>query len=320
MSQPVFYNGLQMERVRFDLRRGLPICLEIEGDHYFIWASEFFNQSDKILCEVKGEEGSGNLHISGKIPEKMAQYADSLLNIAKETELLPRLIVTEAYDKALKKLVTHISADDLVEADKKNFSLQHISTAPLPTRYSENVTLHTYRVIPGYYEYYALVFGDASGGESGDKSVDIRLHAECFTGDLLGSLKCDCGPQLHKALKHFGDQNSGILIYLRQEGRNIGLLNKMRAYQLQAKGKDTVDANLALGFHVDERDYNASALILKDLGVKSVSMLTNNKSKIDGLKAHGIQVEKRIAHYTETQKHNHNYIQTKQNKIGHLPE
>ena len=316
MTQPVLYNGLQMERMRFDLRRGLPFCITTDIAVYYVWASEFYMQDHDVMCEISGEVGSGNLQITGNLPKDLELYATSLLKVAKETELLPKLIITKRCDDVLKKVVIHVSPDDLKAAGANEFSLQHIATAPLPTHYSENVTLYTYRVIPGYYEYYAMVFGDIPV----DKSVDIRLHAECFTGDLLGSLKCDCGPQLHKALKFFGEQESGILIYLRQEGRNIGLLNKMRAYQLQSEGKDTVDANLALGFHVDERDYNASALILKDLGVHSVAMLTNNKSKIDALKAHGITVEKRISHYTKEQKHNHNYIKTKKNKIGHLPE
>lgn len=316
MTQLVLYNGLQIERIRFDLRRGLPVCMTADVGAYYIWASEFYAQDHNIICEISGEVGSGNLCVSGNIPKDLEAHSLPLLKIAKETELLPRLTITETCDEGLKRIITHITPQDLEIKNKNNYTLQRIASSPLPTQYSEKVVLHTYRVIPGYYEYYAMVFGDIAV----DKSVDIRLHAECFTGDLLGSLKCDCGPQLHKALKYFGEKESGILIYLRQEGRNIGLLNKMRAYELQAKGIDTVDANLALGFHVDERDYNASALILKDLGVKSVSMLTNNKNKIDALKAHGIVVEKRIAHYTPEQKHNHNYIKTKQNKIGHLPE
>ena len=314
--KPVLYNGLQIERARFDLRRGLPVCIQLEGQEYFIWAHEFFEMDQINLCVIQGEEGTGRLNIVGDAPEPIRKYAEPLLKIAKQTELLPKLIVTNIIDSELKNIVTVLEAKHFADIEDNKFELQHITSTPLPTKYSENVTLHTYRAIPGYYEYYALVFGEIPQ----DKAVDIRLHAECFTGDLLGSLKCDCVPQLHKALRHFGAQNEGILIYLRQEGRNIGLLNKMRAYKLQSEGQDTVDANLALGFHIDERDYNVSALILKDLGVKSVAMLTNNKTKINGMTAHGIQVEKRIAHYTQTQKHNHSYIQTKQNKIGHLPE
>ncbi|MEM6603204.1 MAG: GTP cyclohydrolase II, partial [Pseudomonadota bacterium] len=254
--------------------------------------------------------------VNGDIPDLLdSNVLNKLITLIKRTEIQPSIVITNVNDLKLAEIVTKLKVDDLSVFPESDFRIERVSETPLPTKYYENTRFYTYRILPGYYEYYALVFGNIPK----DKAVDIRIHAECFTGDFLGSLKCDCGPQLQKALKMFGDQESGILIYLRQEGRNIGLLNKMRAYHLQHKGMDTVDANLALGFDIDERDYTATALMLKDLGVTSIAMLTNNPKKIDAMKKHGIKVTKRVAHYTETQKHNENYIQTKQTKIGHLP-
>ena len=162
-------------------------------------------------------------------------------------------------------------------------------------------------------DHVALVIG-AFGGES----PLVRLHSECLTGDAFGSLKCDCGPQLKQALRLIGDAGGGILLYLRQEGRGIGLANKLRAYQLQDRGLDTVDANRRLGFADDERDYRMAAAMLRALGVDRVQLLTNNPSKVAGLEREGIAVEARIAHHMPTNPHNADYIATTQSRSGHL--
>jgi len=162
-------------------------------------------------------------------------------------------------------------------------------------------------------DHVALVIG-AFGGEP----PLVRLHSECLTGDVFGSLKCDCGPQLKQALRLIGDAGGGILLYLRQEGRGIGLANKLRAYQLQDRGLDTVDANRRLGFADDERDYRMAAAMLRALGVDRVRLLTNNPSKVAGLEREGIAVEARIAHHMPTNPHNADYIATKQSRSGHL--
>jgi len=162
-------------------------------------------------------------------------------------------------------------------------------------------------------DHVALVIG-AFGGEA----PLVRLHSECLTGDVFGSLKCDCGPQLKQALRLIGDAGGGILLYLRQEGRGIGLANKLRAYQLQDRGLDTVDANRRLGFADDERDYRMAAAMLRALGVDRVRLLTNNPAKVAGLEHEGIAVEARIAHHMPTNPHNADYIATKQNRSGHL--
>jgi GTP cyclohydrolase II len=162
-------------------------------------------------------------------------------------------------------------------------------------------------------EHVALVIG-AFGG----KPPLVRLHSECLTGDVFGSLKCDCGPQLKEALRILGATGGGILLYLRQEGRGIGLANKLRAYALQDRGLDTVDANRRLGFADDERNYAMAAAMLRALGIDRVGVLTNNPNKIAGLEHEGIEVVERVAHHMPTNPHNADYLATKRKRSGHL--
>jgi len=159
----------------------------------------------------------------------------------------------------------------------------------------------------------ALVIG-AFGGEP----PLVRLHSECLTGDVFGSLKCDCGLQLKQALALIGEAKGGVLLYLRQEGRGIGLANKLRAYQLQDRGLDTVDANRRLGFADDERDYRMAAAMLRALGIDRVRLLTNNPAKLAGLEAEGIEIAGRVAHHMTINPHNADYLATKKARSGHL--
>ena len=163
-------------------------------------------------------------------------------------------------------------------------------------------------------EHVALLIG-AFGGQP----PLVRLHSECLTGDVFGSLKCDCGPQLKQALHLIGAAGGGVLLYLRQEGRGIGLANKLRAYALQDRGLDTVEANRRLGFVDDARDYRMAAAILRALGIEQVRLLTNNPAKVAGLEAEGIAVAERVAHHMPANPHNADYLVTKQAKSGHLP-
>jgi GTP cyclohydrolase II len=162
-------------------------------------------------------------------------------------------------------------------------------------------------------EHVALVVG-AFGG----KPPLVRLHSECLTGDVFGSLKCDCGPQLKQALHILGEAGGGVLLYLRQEGRGIGLANKLRAYALQDRGLDTVDANRRLGFADDERNYGMAAAMIRALGIDKVRLLTNNPNKVAGLEREGIEVVERVAHHMPTNPHNADYIATKKKRSGHL--
>jgi GTP cyclohydrolase II len=163
-------------------------------------------------------------------------------------------------------------------------------------------------------EHVALVIG-AFGGEA----PLVRLHSECLTGDVFGSLKCDCGPQLREALRLIAGAGGGVLLYLRQEGRGIGLANKLRAYALQDRGLDTVEANARLGFADDERGYGVASAMLQALGIDRVRLLTNNPAKVAGLEAAGIAVAERVAHHMPANPHNADYLAVKRKKSGHLP-
>ena len=163
-------------------------------------------------------------------------------------------------------------------------------------------------------EHLALVVGEVAGKQK----VLVRLHSECFTGDVLGSLRCDCGEQLHRAMNLIAEEGMGVLVYLRQEGRGIGLLDKLRAYNLQDVGYDTVDANLMLGHQADERDYTVAGLILRDLGVQSVRLLTNNPQKIESLKNLGVSVTDRVPLKPTVTSENVTYLTTKAERMNHL--
>ena len=184
---------------------------------------------------------------------------------------------------------------------------------PLPTEHGEFI-LHYFSNTLDNKEHLALVKGDVSNKEP----VPVRIHSECFTGDVLSSRRCDCGEQLAMAMQLINDAGAGVLIYLRQEGRGIGLLKKLQAYNLQDQGMDTVDANIHLGYLADEREYSIAALILESLHVKSIKLLTNNPKKIDDLKKLGINVEGRIP--VEVIAHNDNvdYLKTKAKKMAHM--
>lgn len=195
----------------------------------------------------------------------------------------------------------------------KQTLLTNLVQTLIPTKYGEFI-LHYYSNNLDNKEHIAFVKGDVAN----KKGIPVRIHSECFTGDVLGSRRCDCGAQLDKALQLIEKANYGVLIYLRQEGRGIGLLKKLQAYNLQDEGLDTVDANLHLGHLADEREYDIAALILRDLKVNSVSLITNNPKKIEGLTKLGVKVEQRIPIETSIHRDNQNYLKTKVEKMSHL--
>lgn len=187
------------------------------------------------------------------------------------------------------------------------------ATAEMPTKYGD-FKIQAYENINGKEPTVALIKGDVEN----QQNVWVRLHSECLTGDILGSCRCDCGNQLKNSMRMIEAEGRGVVLYLRQEGRGIGLINKLKAYALQEKGIDTIEANHMLGFPADLRDFNEAAKIIKSLGIKSVQLLTNNPDKINQLEEYGISVPQRIPVVTEVQKHNEKYIQTKVEKMGHL--
>jgi len=242
----------------------------------------------------------------GEAPEVPA--ARAALALAKAAQLLPAAVLVAASgpdplppDAALAQLAAEAT-------------LLPVAAAALPLTASPAARLHVFRPDDGGEEHYAIEIG------SPDRSapVLVRLHSACFTGDVLGSLKCDCGPQLHAALAAMGAAGSGVLLYLNQEGRGIGLANKMRAYALQGQGFDTVEANHRLGFEDDERDFRLGAALLARLGIGQVRLLTNNPRKVAMLERQGIRVAERVPLLTERNAYNTGYLDTKAAKSGHL--
>ncbi len=190
---------------------------------------------------------------------------------------------------------------------------QRVAKVAMPTEHGM-FSMIGYRNLADGSEHLALVHGEPASRPS----PLVRVHSECFTGDVLGSLRCDCGPQLDGALRAIVAEGAGVVVYLRQEGRGIGLLNKLRAYELQERGFDTVEANLALGFVEDGRDYRIGADMLRDLGISSIRLLSNNPEKFSALSSHGITVSERVPLVIQPVPENRRYMETKERKMGHL--
>jgi GTP cyclohydrolase II len=238
------------------------------------------------------------------IPVRDEALAAAALMLARAAGLLPALWVL---DPALD--APTLDADELAGLATE---VTLVARARLPLEDMPETQILAFRSPDGE-EHVALVIG-AFGG----KPPLVRLHSECLTGDVFGSLKCDCGPQLREALRLIAAAGGGVLLYLRQEGRGIGLANKLRAYALQDRGLDTVEANERLGFADDERDYDHAAAMLRELGVDRVRLLTNNPAKQAGLAAAGIEVVERVAHHMPANPHNADYLAVKRGKSGHL--
>ncbi|MDF2924339.1 MAG: bifunctional 3,4-dihydroxy-2-butanone-4-phosphate synthase/GTP cyclohydrolase [Paenibacillaceae bacterium] len=235
-----------------------------------------------------------------------------ICEVVKEDGTMARL--PDLVEFARKHDLKLISIEDLIHyRNEKEKLIKREVEVKLPTDYGV-FTAIAYTNEIDQKEHVALIKGQLDP----DQPVLVRVHSECLTGDVFHSHRCDCGPQLAAALKQIDENGSGVLLYMRQEGRGIGLINKLRAYKLQEQGLDTVEANLKLGFDADLRDYGIGAQILKDLGVQSIRLLTNNPRKIKGLEGYGLQVVERVALQTLENEDNKAYLRTKQQKLGHL--
>ncbi|TWB75368.1 GTP cyclohydrolase II [Nitrospirillum amazonense] len=242
------------------------------------------------------------------------------LLLVKLARLLPAVVVAEvpaaraAEVAARNDLLTVRGADVQAYQAAGESTLRQVVEASVPLLDAEDTRLIAFRAPDGGVEHLAILIGNPDPAQP----VLARLHSECFTGDLLGSLRCDCGAQLRGAIREIAAQGSGVVLYLAQEGRNIGLMNKLRAYRLQDAGVDTVDANLMVGFEADERTYLPAATMLKALGFTAVRLMTNNPDKLSQLARWGVQVVDRVPHIFPANGHNIAYLRTKAEKAGHL--
>ncbi len=241
------------------------------------------------------------------------EQARAALELARLAGVLPAFLVDpQGAGEAVALTATDVAA----YADARR--LQIASRARLPVSAAEDARIVAFRSPDDTREHVALVIGE----QSSDRAPLVRLHSECLTGDILGSLKCDCGPQLDAALHAMAEEADrggwGVLLYLRQEGRGIGLINKLRAYRLQDQGYDTVDANTRLGLPDEARDFPTAARMLELLGIKAIRLMTNNPAKVSALEAEGVSVAERVPHTLPDNPHNARYLGTKRDRSGHL--
>ena len=265
-------------------------------------------KSGGVLVRTGQTEGSVDLaRLAGLKP------AGVICEVMNDDGTMARMPDLEIFAK--KHGLKIITIADLIRYRLQNETMvRRAAVTTLPTIYGGDFTAFAYENEVDHQQHMALVKGEISA----DKPVLVRVHSECLTGDVFGSQRCDCGEQLHTAMRLVAKEGSGVIVYMHQEGRGIGLINKMKAYALQDEGKDTVEANEALGFAPDLRDYGLGAQILRDLGVRKIRLMTNNPKKIVGLQGYGLEVIERIPIEIKPGQRNLAYLRTKKAKLGHL--
>lgn len=283
--------------------------ITLPPDQGLDWIRSLADPADDLLWPMKGplmslRTGAADLHRAA-------------LALAKSARLLPAVLVvgiTDALALALRQDLTLLQVDEIGAELARLSPLHAVSSARVPLSAAQAGRVHVFRPDDGSEEHYAIEIGRP------DRALPVltRLHSACFTGDVLGSLKCDCGPQLHAALAQMGAEGSGVMLYLNQEGRGIGLANKMRAYSLQDQGFDTVEANHRLGFEDDERDFRIGADILRRMGFSAIRLMTNNPRKLDMMRGCGVTVTDRVPLRVGENPQNAAYLATKTTKSGHL--
>jgi 3,4-dihydroxy 2-butanone 4-phosphate synthase/GTP cyclohydrolase II len=256
-----------------------------------------------------------------------AGHTEATVDLVKLTGLRPIGVICEIMSDdgtmarlpELRRFARHhklkiCAIEDLIHYRRTREKLvERVEVVRLPTAYGD-FNLHLYRSKTDGQNHLALVKGDVQG----KKNVLVRVHSECLTGDVFGSRRCDCGPQLHQAMRQIAAAGHGVIVYMRQEGRGIGLASKIQAYKLQENGYDTVEANLKLGYGMDLREYGLGAQILVDLGLKTISLLTNNPRKVIGLEGYGLEIIKQVPIKIRPNRYNEKYLRTKREKLGHL--
>ena len=319
--------GVNMQRALFELRAGRGVCLTRRGESLAFVAAESLEElSDSCLCVISGEQAdslglpSGILALDGTELERLLrqetpqvravhplpELAQEMLALLKMAGLLPVALLAQEGMALEADTVAAFPQDQL-------FALRAVSEAEIPLAGAGVARLVVFRSALEPLDHLALIWGEP---EAVDAPL-VRVHSSCLTGDVLGSLRCDCGEQLQGAIVALSQAGAGVLVYLNQEGRGIGLASKMRAYRLQNGGMDTHAANERLGYAADERHFGLAAAMLRGLGVQRVRLLTNNPGKLQGLEAAGIEVVERVPLVAEAGAHNAAYLQAK-SRFGHL--